>query len=176
MFIRVSPRYLSNTETRDHTGKSSFLAKRDQKSCEASFGLNAIKTNSFTKNDMSIKTWQKVDNNEKQVLMHLISKKLNNFLPLDTNPRAFTTNGAAAIFPIHPSWNPLFSPQGNKGCAFMIAQCSSMRVSHPYYLSLQPTFLQRMLERDQISSCLHICLNIRNSCKQKLFYTYLMRL
>ena len=53
-----------------------------------------------------------------------------------TNLWELTTNAAPLIFPIHPSWSSLSTPQGHKGCEFMIAQWRTMRVSHPYYLSL----------------------------------------
>ena len=45
-------------------GEDDFLAMRDQKSRQVSSGLKAIQTNSSIKNDLSVKTQQKVDNNE----------------------------------------------------------------------------------------------------------------
>ena len=49
---------------------------RDQKSCYPSLGLNAIQTNSSTKNDMSVKTYQEVGSNEKNSLKNLIGKQI----------------------------------------------------------------------------------------------------
>ena len=79
------------------------------------------------KNDLGIKTWQKVDNNKKPVLKHLNSKQIEQFLTFRYESTGIYNQRCSLDLPDPSILIFTVNNTGAQGCAFMIARANPLR-------------------------------------------------